>query len=288
MSQTETKAATNEMPVLFVSHGAGPCFFIKEADAGGLRECCETSEVTKLYKSLATHIATKPTAILVISAHWETPDEFAVTSVAKNTLYYDYGGFPDYTYKLQYEAPGSESLAEQVKQLVSQAGLKCRIETKRGIDHGVFVPLKLIYPAADIPVIQLSLQSSLDPALHLKLGQQLQPLRKSGVLIIGSGQATHGPSRVSADKVGYSKKFVTWLEDVMTNAQYTSDKRNSLLVNFQRQAESQFAELAHPRIEHFVPIMVAAGASGDNRARKLFDPIVLGEMSLATYLFETN
>jgi 4,5-DOPA dioxygenase extradiol len=141
-------------------------------------------------RGIAQSIAPRPKAVLIISGHWET-EVPTVNAAPAHSLYYDYYGFPEHTYRLTYPAKGSPDLAARVRDLLGRAGIDSATETGRGLDHGVFVPLKLVYPDADIPLVQLSLRHDLDAAAHLQIGQALQPLRDEGVLIVGSGNLVH-------------------------------------------------------------------------------------------------
>ena len=165
-----------------------------------------------------TLLAHRPTALLVVSAHYET-DIVTLTGGDKPELIYDYGGFPAHTYELTYPAPGSPELAQRAGELLIGAGIPYRIDTHRGFDHGVFIPLKLMYPAADVPIVQLSLRADLDPAFHLTVGKALEPLRDEGILIVGSGLSYHnmrllmnGHQQALAD----SKQFDRWLVETCT------------------------------------------------------------------------
>src|SRR3954471_5056198 len=172
------------LPVYFISHGGGPWSYMDEDSR---------APYAKLEASLAAmprQIGATPRAILMISAHWEETG-FTLTPSAKPPMIYDYGGFPDYTYHIHYDAPGDPVLAARVKSLLDAAGLPARLDAERGFDHGAFTPLKVMYPDADVPVVQLSLKRGLDPATHLGLGRALAPLREEGVLIVGSGLTYH-------------------------------------------------------------------------------------------------
>jgi aromatic ring-opening dioxygenase catalytic subunit (LigB family) len=174
------------LPTYFIPHGAGPCFFM-----AWTRGPADTWDATADWlKGLVAGLPERPKAVLVISGHWEAP-VFTVGSGPAPELIFDYYGFPEETYRLRFDAPGSPQLAQRVRDLLDQAGLPAAEDPQRGYDHGVFVPLKLVLPAADIPVVQLSLRADLDPAAHLAAGRALAPLRDEGVLIVGSGMSWH-------------------------------------------------------------------------------------------------
>ena len=160
---------------------------------------------------LGASVGARPKAVVVISGHWEAED-FTVTSGAHPPLIYDYSGFPPQTYALEYPAPGSPALAERIVGLLGQAGIPARSDAQRGFDHGVFIPCKVIYPQADVPIVQLSLKAGLDPATHRKAGRALAPLRKEGVLIAGSGMSYHNlGGLMSGGVLPDSDRFDTWL-----------------------------------------------------------------------------
>jgi len=215
-----------------------------------------------------------------------------VTSTNKNTLYYDYYGFPDYTYKIQYPAPGDVSKSKRVVELLKNAGITAKLNTERGLDHGVFCPLGLIYPDAKIPVLQLSMPDNLDPASFVKLGQALEPLRDEGVLIIGSGQATHN-MRASASRSSSSKpkpgvkevKFTNWLSETVASE---STQHTTELIDYRKRAPE--SENAHPigYDEHLLPLHVVCGAAGKDSGKTIYNEICGGSMALHCFLFNPS
>jgi aromatic ring-opening dioxygenase catalytic subunit (LigB family) len=224
-----------------------------------------------------------PRAILVVSAHWEESEHTVLTS-ARPGLYFDYYGFPDHTYKLEWPVPGAPDVAKLVVDQLKLSGIKCLEDSKRGLDHGVFVPLKLAYPEADVPVLQLSLKKNLDIADHLRLGEALQPLRTQGILIIGSGQTTHNFGAMGVAKTpDWCHRFGHWFHDALTNTNYTAAQRRQLLANSQR--ESSFSS-AHPRIEHYLPSIVVCAAAGFQPGVILYEEIVLGAMMMSSVKFQ--
>ncbi|CAA7404611.1 unnamed protein product [Spirodela intermedia] len=218
----------------------------------------------------AKTLQTAPKAILVVSAHWDTSSP-VVNAVDRNDTIYDFYGFPKPMYQLKYPAPGAPELARRVCELLAGAGFGAtEVDRRRGLDHGAWVPLMLMYPEADIPVCQLSVQSSRDGAHHYKLGQALAPLRHEGVLIIGSGSATHNLRELRFGETQQPAKwaldFTRWLEEALEKA--------------------PFAKHAHPWPEHFFPLHVALGAAGaDAQATLIHDSISLGSLSYASYRF---
>jgi aromatic ring-opening dioxygenase catalytic subunit (LigB family) len=172
-------------PTFFINHGGGPCFFL---DPDPMREAW--SELEDYLRGFAAALEEQPRAVLVISGHWEEARP-TVNAGAAPSLLFDYGGFPEHTYRLTWPAPGDPALAARVRDLLGLAGIDSGADATRGWDHGVFVPLKVMFPEADVPTVQLSLQHGLDPEAHLAIGHALAPLRQDGVLIVGSGQSYH-------------------------------------------------------------------------------------------------
>jgi aromatic ring-opening dioxygenase catalytic subunit (LigB family) len=227
------------------------------------------TSMAEFLRGLPATLPEKPRAILIVSGHWETQG-FALTSGENPPLVFDYYGFPPHTYQLRYDAPGAPQLAARVAERLGTAGLEATLDVSRGFDHGVFVPLKVIYPQADIPVIELSLDHSLDAALHLRLGAALAPLRDEGVLIIGAGMSVHnlralGDPRMTAP----ATEFDAWLNDAVTAA---GTARAAALARWDT---APHARLCHPRQEHLLPLMVAAGTSA-NAGTRVYHQMVLG------------
>ncbi len=220
-------------------------------------------------EGLPATLPSKPKAILVVSGHWEEP-AFTASTAAQPKLIFDYTGFPDDTYRLTWPAPGQPELASRVASLLSDAGLPSALSATRGYDHGVFVPLKVAFPAAEIPVVTLSLASSLDPALHIAAGRALAPLRDEGVLIVGSGMSFHNLRAYNQPvTTGRARAFDDWLTAAV---QSPASERDALLTAWR---QAPFAAFAHPREEHLVPLFVAAGAGGEASGKRIFtdDPM---------------
>ena len=252
---------TQRQPTFYLPHGGGPCFFMDDPQG-------TWTGMAAFLRALPATLPEKPRAILIVSGHWETQG-FAVTAHPQPPLVYDYYGFPAHTYALRYDAPGDPVLAAQVVALLQAAGLTAATDASRGLDHGVFVPFKVIYPEADIPVVELSLDRSLDPALHLAMGRALAPLRDQGVLIVGAGMSFHnlralGDPRATAP----SQQFDTWLS--ATLALPAADRAARLA----QWATAPAARICHPREEHLLPLLVAAGAA-DGPATKPYSQQVL-------------
>jgi len=223
------------------------------------------------------HSIGRPSAIVVVSAHWEAARP-TITSGAAPGLIYDYGGFPEESYRLQYPAPGTPELAARIAELLTTAGFEPRLDPNRGFDHGVFIPLLLMYPDASIPVIQLSLLSSLDPAAHIAMGAALTSLAGAGVLILGSGFTFHNmsafdPGNPEPGRDPQNEAFENWLVDTCTSPDLTADERMQRLIGW---ADAPGARWCHPREEHLLPLHVCYGAGG-GLATRVFDDLVLGK-----------
>jgi aromatic ring-opening dioxygenase catalytic subunit (LigB family) len=216
-------------------------------------------------RALPASLPEAPKALLVISGHWEAPTP-TVTSGEKPELIYDYYGFPPQTYELKWPAPGQPALAKRVVELLGEA----RADPKRGFDHGVFIPLKVAFPDAQIPTVQLSMRG-LDPAAHLAMGRALAPLRDEGVLIIGSGMSYHNMQGFFRPRsLQKSEAFDAWLGETIAADAKTREAR---LIDW---VSAPNARDCHPREEHLVPLFVAAGAAGDDRGQQVFRDQVMG------------
>ncbi|MEW6169239.1 MAG: class III extradiol ring-cleavage dioxygenase [Pseudomonadota bacterium] len=251
------------MPTLFISHGGGPCFFMEW-------------DPPDTWKALGDWLrglaATLPRAraVAVVSAHWEAP-EYRVTAQAQPPLIYDYYGFPPHTYALRYPAPGDPALARRIVSLLAGAGLPALADDVRGFDHGVFVPFLLIYPQAEVPIVQLSLRRPLSAAEHLRAGAALAPLRDEGVLIVGSGYSYHNMRGFGGAGERAAAEFDAWLAQTVELPD--AAERAARLQAWER---APCARQAHPREEHLLPLMVAAGAAGGDAGRRVFAGHVWG------------
>lgn len=254
-------------PTYFINHGGGPCFFL---DSGPMRNAW--TELETYLSGFASTLAKPPRTILIISGHWEEARP-TVNAGIKPPLLFDYSGFPEYAYRLTWPAPGSPDLATRVCDLLRMAGIESGTDSLRGWDHGVFVPLKVMFPNADIPTVQLSLQHGLDPATHLDIGRALAPLRKEDVLIIGSGQTYHNMSgfmRSSSAADPAAEAFNEWLCEAMIDGK----TRDRSLIEW---ALSPGARQAQPYEDHLLPVMVAAGAASGELGHVDFQAHVLGK-----------
>ena len=263
---------TPKFPLFFVSHGGGPWPWVD-----GMKQ--QFALTAREFERLPSLLPTKPTAILAISGHWEA-DGFTVSTATRPRMEYDYSGFPAHTYSITYPAPGSPALAARVRALLHAAGIASREDPTRGFDHGTFVPLALMYPSADIPVVTLSLKSSYDPAEHIRVGAALQSLRDEGVLIIGSGLTYHNMRGFNKDEsTPIASTFEAYLNEAVS--QPDAKVRNDRLV---RWASASAARLAHPQEDHLLPLMVVAGAAGADVGRRWFTDVAM-KVAMVSYQF---
>lgn len=236
------------LPTYFISHGGGPWPYIPE-----MRVAFRQLETA--LADIPRQLGNTPTAVLCISGHWEA-SPFAVMANPAPPMVYDYSGFPEHTYRVRYPAPGAPQVAARVQALLSQAGLAATLDAQQGFDHGTFAPLVIMYPDANVPVLQLSLQRGYDPALHLAAGRALAPLRAEGVLILGSGLSYHNMRQMGPTAQQPSKTFDDWLQEALVRS--SSDERTYKLLHW---SEAPAARAAHPREDHLIPLMVAVGAA---------------------------
>lgn len=223
-------------------------------------------------------VGARPDAIIVISGHHEG-HVVEITSGVSPPMLFDYYGFPAHTYELSYPAPGSPDVAETVGRLLVDSDIDHRMNPDRGFDHGVFVPLLLMYPHADIHIVQVSLRADLDADFHLELGEALAPLRGRGVLIVGSGLSYHNTSAfMTPEAVHDSRVFDDWLTAACTSEPAS---RHQQLAEW---ARAPAARAAHPREEHLLPLMVVAGAAGDDQGRTVFRDTIM-EATISAYAF---
>ncbi len=266
-------------PTIFLPHGGGPCFFMDWTWGPA-----DTWEATKHFlEGLADSLPEPPKAIVVISGHWEET-EFTASAAAAPGLIFDYSGFPEHTYRLTWPAPGLPALAARVALLLDNAGLPAALNSTRGYDHGVFVPLKVVFPEAQIPVVTLSLamspDGSFDVEQHLAAGRALAPLRDEGLLIVGSGMSFHNlRAYMRPETRPAAKAFDDWLSNAVELA---SAERDALLRNW---SSAPHARFCHPREEHLVPLFVAAGAGGDAPGKRSIRDEPMGA-AISAYRFE--
>lgn len=260
---------TVRMPTYFLCHGGGPWPWLD----GPFRRVL--SRLEQGLRAVPALLPARPAAILVISAHWEERD-FTVTASDAPGMVYDYAGFPPETYAIRYASPGSPALAGQVVTLLRSAGLDAGTSQTRGYDHGTYSVLQPMFPTADIPVVQLSLRTSLDPDEHLRAGAALAGLRDQGVLITGSGMSCHerGPDMAEA-----SPPFDEWLREALSRQ---GEARARAL---RRWEDAPHARAVHPREDHLLPLMVAAGAAADEPATCIYGERLLGHIAVSSHRF---
>merc|ERR1719329_1269341 len=243
------------MPCLFLGHGGGPMPLIGRQP-----------DLAAWLSSYAATLPRQPKAIVLFTAHWET-HHTVVSGADRHELYYDYGGFPPETYKYKYPAPGSSSLAQRIQGLFAGASLGCSLDMKRGWDHGVFVPLMLMFPEARIPVVQVSVLSSQSAAEHIAVGEALQPLREDDVLIIGSGQSFHNrvhlfnKGKDGGAGIAHAAAWDEWLQRTTTSPDLTDSERRARIAAWETAPSAREAH-ARGAAEHMMPFFTVFGAGG--------------------------
>ena len=249
---------TSTLPTFYISHGGGPWPWME----GRMRDTHRNLEAA--LQQLPQIVGATPKAVLMISAHWEEKD-FTVMSHPNPPMLYDYSGFPANTYQVQYPAPGAPQLAAQVQALLQSTGIAAQLDPVRGFDHGTFVPMAVIYPDANVPVLQLSLKRGLDPQDHLAAGRAVATLRNEGILIVGSGSSYHNLSILGPESKEPSAAFDEWLQHTLEGTHF--DERTIALASWEA---APAARIAHPREEHLLPLMVAVGAAEQDVASRFY------------------
>lgn len=266
----------NSPNILFLSHGGGPMPLL--GDEGH-------QEMVSCLQDIATKII-KPSAIIVVSAHWEEAIP-TITSGATPNLIYDYYGFPQESYNIKYPCIGEPQLANQIYSSLKSAGIDANLDENRGFDHGLFVPLKIMYPNADIPCVQLSLVDSLDPDHHLNIGSALQNLDYKNLLVIGSGFSFHNMKAFFESDNNESKAkneaFEAWLLETCANSSFTEKERKARLSCWDK---APFARYCHPREEHLLPLHICYGVA-QKSCSECFELKVLNKKS-SMYLWSTK
>jgi 4,5-DOPA dioxygenase extradiol len=264
-----TTFSKHSVPSLFISHGA-PTFAIEPGEAGRV--------LTELGEKLIRQA--QPRAAVVISAHWMTRGQRILGLEELKTIH-DFGGFAPELYELEYPARGSNAIALECVEILKQSGIDCDVDSSWGLDHGVWVPLMHMWPAAQVPIVPLSLPQNMDSAAAWQLGKALGPLREKGVMIIGSGSITHNlrDMRFGAQTPSaYIEPFLAWIRERIAPA-----RRNELVAWF---LEAPYAQLAHPTDEHFLPFLVAAGSASEIGSATSFNSETrYGAISMESYFF---
>lgn len=245
------------LPTYFISHGGGPWPWIPE-----MREYFSTLEQS-LKKMIADHGET-PKAILMISGHWEEKT-VSIMGSPKPPMIYDYYGFPAHTYEITYDAPGSPEFATRTHKLLTDAGISANIDSERGFDHGLYSVMEVMYPKADVPIFQVSMLKSYDPAAHMAIGRALAPLRDEGVMIVGSGLSFHNLRLPRGAGGEPSAKFDAWLYEAMMSE---PDARKQNVINWE---QAPCARISHEHEDHLVPLFVALGAAESEPAERIFN-----------------
>lgn len=257
-------------PVLYLPHGGGPLPLLGDKGHGAM---------IRFLQAIPADLGV-PDAILLVSAHWEAGLP-TITAGAEPALVYDYYGFPEEAYRIEYPAPGEPQLAARIHQHLNNHGLEAELDENRGFDHGLFVPLKLMYPEATIPCVQLSLVQGLDSAMHVRIGRALSSLRSENILTIGSGFSFHNMQAFSfsnATEVDErNESFDQWLRDTCNDPDLEAEERERRLIEWEQAA---YARYCHPREEHLLPLHVCYGMAGTT-ADVVFNDFILGKKATA-------
>lgn len=262
------KPATKLSPVIFIPHGGGPLPLM--GDKGH-------ESLIAFLKEIAKELG-EPSAIVIVSAHWEESQP-TITSGSHPKIIYDYSNFPAETYEIKYPARGHPQLASQIQDMIQESGIDARVDDERGFDHGMFVPLKLIYPNAHIPCVQLSLLSDLNPASHIELGRSLAKLRQKNILIIGSGLSFHNMGAFFSSDTSNNPQnvdFDNWLLETCSSESCSPADREARLIDWENAPHARYC---HPREEHLLPLHVCYGAACEESplAEVAFNGEVLGQ-----------
>ncbi|BCH53980.1 DODA-type extradiol aromatic ring-opening family dioxygenase [Agrobacterium vitis] len=264
----------SRLPVYFIPHGGGPWPFMEfpKDDAGK----GPWDDLAAFLRGLPADLGVTPKTILIVSGHWEKEPQVTVSTAAAPGMLYDYYGFPAHTYEITYPAKGDPALAAHVRDLLQQAGIPSAEDDSRGFDHGVFVPLMVAYPDANVPVVMLSLKNTLDAESHLEIGKALQSLRDDNVLIIASGMSYHNMPMFRRRDAGHeavAKRFDDWLTAAVEISD--PDARAATLSLWNQNPDALACHV--PDHDHLVPLFVAAGAAGADKGVRTFNGLALGK-----------
>lgn len=265
-------------PALFVNHGGGPLPLLGDKEHAGL--------TVFLRDEVKKHVNLKELkAIILVTAHWEE-DVVTISSGKHHDLYFDYYGFPPESYKYRYDAPGNPELANRIHEKLKNSGIDSKLDPKRGWDHGVFVPMLLINPAADIPIVQISVLNSQDPKKHYELGEALQEFRKEGIAILGSGMSYHNMREF---RFGRNQDHVvnTEFDEYITKVCTAKDEK-SRREGLYSWRDQPGATEAHPAraAEHFMPLIVVAGAGGTAQGERIFNWDMANTFRLSAFIWK--
>lgn len=262
-----------KLPTYYISHGGGPWPYMPDFRA-------QMKVLEESLVAMVNELGEKPKAVLMISGHWEET-AYTVMGNPAPPMVYDYYGFPPHTYQVKYPAPGDPALAERVKSLIEAAGLPAAIDPARGFDHGTFAPLVVMYPEADVPVVQLSMRTHYDPLEHVKLGRALAPLREEGILIVGSGLSYHNLRQFGAAGKVPSEQFDAWLQTAL--AIESQEERTATVCDW---TKAPSARIAHPREDHLIPLMTALGAAESEKAYCVYhEQNIFGGVTASSFRF---
>lgn len=246
-----------KQPVFFLSHGGGPCFWIEMPPPFGPHGF---DDLRGYFEGLLASLPERPKAFVVISGHWET-QSFTVSTNPAPGMLFDYSGFPPHTYELCYPAKGDPVIANRITGLLAKADISHETDAVRGFDHGVFVPMLIVDPDGEIPVVMISIRKDFDPAAHIALGEALAPLRDEGVVIVGSGNSYHNMMSFRDGETRNSQVFDRWLQDAVTQRDFAA--RKAALLQWE---QAPMARDAQPREDHLIPLMTVIGAGGSDPA----------------------
>lgn len=267
--------SASRLPTYFISHGGGPWPWLE----GDFRR--QFDQLEQSLKDIRRELGDLPKAVLMITGHWEE-NGFAISSGERPGMIYDYRGFPEHTYHIEYAAPGSPELARRVQEFLKAGGIDARLDPDRGFDHGTFSIMKPLYPDEDISLVQLSIDRGYDPEKHLEVGRLLAPLRDEGVLIVGSGLSYHNLREMRDTRgVEPSRMFDDWLQQTLVRS--SPEERTQRLIHW---AEAPLARAAHPEEDHLVPLMAAVGAAEDEPATTVYhQKDLMGGITASSFRF---
>ncbi|HZP49385.1 MAG TPA: class III extradiol ring-cleavage dioxygenase [Vicinamibacterales bacterium] len=264
---------SGRLPTYFVSHGGGPWPWM----TGPFRR--QFDRLAASLDDVAREVGGEVRAVLAVSGHWEAA-RFTVQSAEHPGMVYDYGGFPPELYRITFPSAGAPDVANRVRDLLTHAGIDAALDPTRGYDHGVFAPLKAMYPDANVPVLQLSLKRGLDPAEHLAAGRALAPLRDEGIVVLGSGLSWHNLQLFGPAARESSQAFDRWLDEALSQPPAQRTRR---LIEWER---APAARLSHPDADHLLPLMVAVGAAEQERAVRVYhEEQFMGGVTASSYRF---
>jgi aromatic ring-opening dioxygenase catalytic subunit (LigB family) len=262
-----------KLPTFFISHGGGPWPWMPERKA--IHHALEQS-----LRDMVATLPVTPQAVVMVSGHWEAA-QVGVMSAANPPMEYDYYNFPPHTYEVTYPAPGNPALAESIVTMLASAGIAAVPDAGKGFDHGAFVPMHVMYPAADMPLVQVSMLQSYSPQAHVAMGRALAALREQGVLLVGSGLSYHNLRLMGPEAHTPSHAFDAWLHETLMLA---PEARMQRVLHWE---QAPHARVCHPREDHLVPLFVALGAAENGQAYRVYHEAgVYGGVTVSSYRFD--